>query len=960
MSTKRYIRVAGARQHNLKNITVSIPHDALTVITGLSGSGKSSLAFDTLYAEGERKYVESLSAYARQFLEQMPRPDVDQIDGLCPTIAIEQRATTSNPRSTVATTTEIYDYLRILFAQVGTPHCHLCRKPITRHTTARMVDTILSAPEGERVVILAPLNRADNADGQQMLDAAAKHGYARVRVDGVYYPLEEAPPQSKRKTTRVDIVVDRLIVRDHITARLADSLELALKLGEGRVIAAIGPDTDNLTDTPFSHSFTCADHPAVALPELSPRVFSFNSPHGACSACDGLGTVLEFDPDLIVSDRDVTLRAGAVSAFPQTAKNAKTPATPLSIEAFCACFNVSLDAPFRNISPDLVRILLHGTQRQDAREFGHDFLGVIPALKKRWQATDSETVKQKLHRYLSEAPCTVCRGARLRTELLAVTIDDKSISEICSATVGQARVFFDELSFQGEAALIAEQPLREIRNRLKFLENVGIDYLSLDRGSATLSGGEAQRIRLATQIGSGLIGVCYVLDEPTVGLHQRDSRRLVRTLQQLAKAGNTVVVVEHDEEVISAAEHVIDVGPGAGEQGGHVIIDGALEEMLASPDSTTGKYLTGKLEIPVPQERRPFVRTNRIEIRGARQNNLKDLTVQFPLGGMVCVTGVSGSGKSTLVTQILLRLLNRRINGTGPRPGAHDQIIGATRVDKVIQIDQSPIGRTPRSNPATYVGVFDLVRQLYAKTRDAKIRGYGAGRFSFNVKGGRCEECQGQGTKRIEMHFLPDVFVKCATCNGTRYNRETLEIRYRGKNIADVLDTRVEKAVVFFQNFPKIKQLLRAVVDVGLGYLKLGQSSTTLSGGEAQRVKLAAELGKSPTGHTLYILDEPTTGLHFADIHKLLNVLNRLVAQGHAAIVIEHNLDVIKTADWVIDLGPEGGDKGGYIVAEGTPEDVAKNRKSTTGRYLKARLKGQPPLPAPPAKPARKRAPRKS
>ncbi len=955
MAAGNEIRIVGARQHNLKNVSVRIPHDAMTVVTGLSGSGKSSLAFNTLYAEGERKFVESLSAYARQFLEQMPKPDVDRIAGLRPTIAIEQHSGSSNPRSTVATTTEIYDYLRVLFAQIGTPHCFVCRKPIVRSSIAQMVDAVVDQPEGTRVVLAAPVWTDGGDDRLDRLDLAVRNGFVRVRVNGTVYAVEEAAEMSISPKDRIDIVVDRLVVRNQIGARLADSLEIALKLGGGRAIAAMGPDVNSLEDHAFSEDFCCAEHPDATLPELSPRMFSFNSPLGACPDCNGLGARLEFDADLVIADRDLSLKAGAVTSWPTSAKRTANGKNGAGAEQFCKHFGIEQDVPFRNISEDVQRIILHGTRPADVKTFGHQFEGVIPSLKSRWAATDSESVKQRLMRFMSEAPCLACGGARLRRELLAVTMDGRSIAEICALDIAEARSFFNHVKFKGEASIIAKQPVHEIRNRLRFLEDVGLSYLTLDRASATLSGGEAQRIRLATQIGSGLVGVCYVLDEPTIGLHQRDGLRLVGTLKKLAQEGNTVVVVEHDEDMIAAADQVIDMGPGAGAHGGEVIAEGTLDDILRSPKSITGQYLTGKLEIPVPEKRRRTVATNRVEIRGAKENNLKNITVSFPLGCFVCVTGVSGSGKSTLVTQILQRVLHRRIYGTGRRPGAYDQIVGASRIDKIIEIDQSPIGRSPRSNPATYVGAFDLVRKLYAKTRDAKIRGYGPGRFSFNIKGGRCEDCQGQGTKRIEMHFLPDVFVECGSCRGSRYNRETLEVRYRGKTIANVLELRIDEASIFFQNFKKTKQLLRALIDVGLGYMKLGQSATTLSGGEAQRVKLAAELGKSASDHTLYILDEPTTGLHFADIQKLLRVLDRLVSMGHTVLVVEHNLDVIKMSDWIIDLGPEGGDEGGEIVAQGTPEDIVKVRKSHTGRHLKPRLEGKPPLTPTPKVVARKR-----
>ncbi|HEY3246322.1 MAG TPA: excinuclease ABC subunit UvrA [Phycisphaerae bacterium] len=1027
---RKVIRIEGARQHNLRNVTLEIPRGRLTVLTGLSGSGKSSLAFDTLYAEGQRKYVESLSAHARQFLEQMPKPDVDRIEGLTPTVAIEQRSTTSNPRSTVATTTEIYDFLRLLFARLGQPRCWICGRAITRQSIAQIVDTVLSWPEGRRFMVLAPISDAlggrasrragsagaspspagaaaspaDAAPGGaapalagatpgEALVRVARQGFVRARINGEVFSLEDAGALRTLQQTRrgkhpiIDVVVDRASVKPHIGTRLADSLNIAAGLSGSRVIIAAEngdpghaapaeggsaaarpgslreprrvPDdgvadpthaTRRFTDHVFSLELSCPLHPQVQLPELSPRLFSFNSPHGACPACNGLGRVLEFDPELIVPDPDVPLGEGAISAWRHSGKRMNA-LYAAALQSFCAHFGISPRIPFRNLPVEAANILMQGTtaavQNRDckgalpdpsAESQAFEFEGVIPNLKRRWSNTDSESVKQRLHAFLSESPCEQCHGARLNPEALAVTVGDRNIAEICRLNVQDARTFFENLAFAGDRQVVAEPILREIRRRLKFMCDVGVEYLSLDRPSGTLSGGEAQRIRLATQVGSGLVGVCYVLDEPTIGLHQRDSRRLVNTLRELVALDNTVIVVEHDEDVIAAAEHVVDIGPGAGTHGGDIVAQGTLADIRSCEASITGKYLSGKFSIPVPEERRPINLANSVEIRGARQNNLKNIDVRFPLGCFVCVTGVSGSGKSTLVSQILLRALKRRLFGSGEKPGAFDRIVGASRVDRVIEIDQSPIGRTPRSNPATYVGVFDLIRQLYAKTREAKIRGYSPGRFSFNVKGGRCEECQGQGTKRIEMHFLPDVFVTCSACKGTRYNRETLEIRYRGKSIADVLDMRVEDAAVFFDNFSKIKQLLRSLIDVGLGYVTLGQSSTTLSGGEAQRVKLAAELGKSPTGHTLYILDEPTTGLHFADIHNLLNVLNRLAALGHTIITIEHNLDVIKMADWVIDLGPEGGEAGGYIVAEGRPEEIAANPNSYTGQFLATRL----------------------
>ncbi len=937
MSTSGVIRVIGARQHNLKNVSVTIPRGAMTVITGLSGSGKSSLAFDTVYAEGERRYVESLSAYARQFLEQMPKPDVDRIEGLSPTIAVEQRAASTNPRSTVATTTEIYDYLRVLFSRVGKPYCWVCHELVSRQTIAEMVDAVLAQAGGSRVLVLSPRTVGKKGDLHDLLDEVSGSGYVRVRIGGEVFAIEDLHDSDVASAGPVEIVVDRIVLKRGVGGRLADSLELALRLSGGRAAVSISNEAGVVQDQAFSETFSCAKHPEVNIPELSPRMFSFNSPYGACSACSGLGTVLEFDADLIVPNRDLSLVNGAIAAWRQGGQRMNTVYAKL-IEEFCRRFDVPPEIPYRNLSAPLNQILLQGTSRKEAKAYGHAFEGVIPSLKKRWESTDSESVKHRLHQFQSEAPCRACQGARLRPESLAVHIGGRSISDVCVMDVATARKFFDELSFTGQDRIIAEQPLREIRNRLAFLEDVGVEYLSLSRSSGSLSGGEVQRIRLATQIGSDLTGMCYVLDEPTIGLHQRDTARLVTALRRLARIGNAVLVVEHDEEVIEAADHIIDVGPGAGAHGGEILHEGSLEALKKNERSVTAQYLTGRQTIPLPTDRRPVVASHAIEIRGASANNLQDLTVRFPLSCLVCVTGVSGSGKSTLVGQTLLPILRRRIDGSGPRPGKYDQIVGGSRVDRVIEIDQAPIGRTPRSNPATYVGVFDLIRRLFARTREAKIRGYGPGRFSFNVKGGRCEECQGQGTRRIEMHFLPDVFVECGSCRGTRYNRETLEVRYRGKSIADVLDMRVEEAALFFQNFSKIRSLLRALIDVGMGYVSLGQSSVTLSGGEAQRVKLAAELGKPTNGHTLYVLDEPTTGLHFADIHKLVHVLNRLVNLGHTIVVIEHNLDVIKMADWVIDLGPEGGAGGGRIVAEGRPEDIAGHRGSHTGRYLQAKL----------------------
>ncbi len=958
--TERAIHIQGARQHNLKNVDVVIPRDKFVVITGLSGSGKSSLAFDTIYAEGQRKYVESLSAYARQFLEQMTKPDVDHIEGLPPTIAIEQRSAGGSPRSTVATTTEIYDYLRLLFARVGTPYCWKCRRQIQSQTVEQITDSILSWPEGTRIQILSPLIRGQKGEHRDIFRAAQRQGFVRVRVDGQVCDIRDVPELAKRRKHTIEVVVDRLLVKPSVRSRLADSLEVALKLAEGLVIIARqnsepseqdDPDkTDSTrpsrsasqsrngwTDQLYSERYACPVHTEVSLPELSPRLFSFNSPYGACTECDGLGTILEFDPDLVVPHTDLTLSGGAIDAWRHGGKRMNIFYNRL-IRRFCRRFGISSDTPYKRLSKQIRQILLQGTDPEQEDEYGVAFEGVIPNLTRRWRSTDSEHVKARLHRYISAQPCRVCKGHRLRIEALNVKLDGVGIHDLVKMTIWQAREFFKKLKLGAEKQKIAQQVLKEIRSRLGFMADVGIGYLSLDRISSTLSGGEAQRIRLATQAGSGLVGVCYVLDEPTIGLHQRDNRRLLDTLRSLTDIGNTVLVVEHDEETIRSADHIIDMGPGAGSHGGRIVTQGDLKTILRCRKSSTANYLSGREQIKLPPRRRPVRLTRAITVRAAAENNLKNIDVKFPLGVFCCVTGVSGSGKSTLVSQTLLRALRRRLYGSRDKPGKHAGLLGTSAVDKVIEIDQSPIGRTPRSNPATYTGVFDLIRQLFAKTREAKIRGYKPGRFSFNVKGGRCEVCRGQGTRKIEMHFLPDVYVVCQECKGSRYNRETLEIRYKGKNIADVLDMRVEEALAFFANFPKIKQLLRALNDVGLGYMTLGQSSTTLSGGEAQRVKLATELGKTSTGHTLYVLDEPTTGLHFADIHNLLSVLNRLVDLGNTVVVIEHNLDVIKHADYIVDLGPEGGDAGGQVVALGQPEEVARISESYTGQFLKPKL----------------------
>ncbi|MCD4825818.1 MAG: excinuclease ABC subunit UvrA [Phycisphaerae bacterium] len=949
-SDGRHIVVLGAKEHNLRNIDVRIPRDQLVVITGLSGSGKSSLAFDTIYAEGQRKYVESLSAYARQFLEQLSKPDVEHIEGLPPTVAIEQRAGGSNPRSTVATTTEIYDYLRLLFARVGTPHCWKCGREITSQTVSQMVDAIMTLPEGTRFMILAPMVRGQKGQHTELLSHVHREGYVRVRIDGEIYDLKELPELHKNKKHTIEVVVDRLVLKESVRTRLGDSLQTALELAGGLVLITYeskeaggeetaaadsngGIDYSNWKDWLFSATYACPKHPDVNLPELAPRMFSFNSPYGACPECDGLGTILEFDSELVVPDQNLSLTSGAIDAWRHGGKRMNI-FYNRQLRKFCRMYDVLAVTPFKELPAKVRKALLHGDD-----ETGWE--GVIQNLTRRWRKTDSEFVKSRLHGFMSEQPCPVCDGARLRPASLAVRIGGQNIDDVVRLSIQDALVYFAGLELDEEKTQIARMILREILHRLKFLGDVGLNYISLNRTSATLSGGEAQRIRLATQVGSGLVGVCYVLDEPTIGLHQRDNQRLIRTLISLRDMGNTVLVVEHDEETMRAADMIIDMGPAAGRHGGRIVAQGHIDEICESHGSLTGRYLSGRLKIDTPARRRKLLKKHSLELKGCREHNLKNLNVKFPLGGIVCVTGVSGSGKSTLINQTLLRALKRRLYNSKPRPGEYDKILGVSDVDKVIEIDQSPIGRTPRSNPATYTGVFDHIRQLFAKTREAKIRGYKPGRFSFNVKGGRCEACQGQGLKRIEMHFLPDVYVTCQECKGTRYNRETLEIKYKGKNIADVLAMRIEEALHFFASFPKVKQLLKALSDVGLSYVELGQSSTTLSGGEAQRVKLAGELGKTATGHTLYVLDEPTTGLHFADIHNLMDVLNRLADLGNTIIVIEHNLDVIKCADWIIDLGPEGGDAGGTLVAEGTPEKIAANPDSYTGQFLVEHLNGK-------------------
>ncbi|MDE2815115.1 MAG: excinuclease ABC subunit UvrA [Chloroflexota bacterium] len=1049
---EEYIRIRGAREHNLKNIDLDIPREKLVVITGLSGSGKSSLAFDTIFAEGQRRYVESLSAYARQFLGMLEKPDVDHIDGLSPAISIDQKGASRNPRSTVGTVTEVYDYLRLLFARIGVPHCPECGRGIYQQTVQQMVDTLLDLPDGTRYMILAPIVQDRKGEYRQVFEDARQAGYVRVRVDGTVYDLDETPALDRYKQHTIEIVVDRLVNRGGETdkARVADSLETALRLGSSVVRVVIvdgaerhtregeglldrhsgesrnpsglhagdgektpsrhsresgipsdgeamgtpidaseekmdsrlrGNDGQDVDASPgpvellFSEQFACV-HCGISLGEVEPRTFSFNSPHGACPDCTGIGTTMVFDPDLIVPNKRLSPLEGAILPWSRLAS--KDSYLYQVVKAVAAHYGFSLRVPVAELATEHVDILLNGTEeripvsvkaaRDETRTFTVDFEGVIPNLQRRYKETDSDYMRQEIERFMTVQPCPACRGARLKPESLSVTINAHTIAQVTAYAVKDARAWFEALPLSERERLIGRQILKEIEARLHFLENVGLDYLTLDRATATLSGGEAQRIRLATQIGSGLVGVLYILDEPSIGLHQRDNRRLIATLNGLRDLGNTVLVVEHDEETIRAADHVIDIGPGAGEHGGRVVAAGPLEDVMVVDESLTAAYLTGQRVIPVPQERRgpstgsgrtvaggsgrtgakgsgrtpaassePAGRA-RITVKGARANNLKSIDVDFPLGRLIGVTGVSGSGKSSLVIDVLYRRLAQEIYNSRERPGPHDAILGLENIDKVIDINQQPIGRTPRSNPATYTGAFTPIREIFAKTPEARVRGYKPGRFSFNVKGGRCEACRGDGIIKIEMQFLPDVYVPCEVCEGKRYNREALEVTYKGKTIADVLDLTIEEANAFFENIPSIHNKLRTLVDVGLGYMRVGQPATTLSGGEAQRIKLAAELSKRATGRTLYILDEPTTGLHFADVERLLEVLQRLVDTGNTVIVIEHNLEVIKCVDWVIDLGPEGGDAGGEMVAEGTPETLAHLPHSYTGVYLRAVL----------------------
>jgi excinuclease ABC subunit A len=933
------IVVRGARAHNLKNINVEIPRDKLVVITGLSGSGKSSLAFDTIYAEGQRRYVESLSAYARQFLGQMNKPDVDYIEGLSPAISIDQKTTSHNPRSTVGTVTEIYDYLRLLFARAGRPHCPQCGKPITRQTVQQIVDQLLELPEGTRLQLLAPVVRGKKGEHVKLLEEIRREGFVRVRVDGEVRDVNEEIKLDKNKKHTVEIVVDRVIIRPGSAKRLADSLETALKYGDGVAVAAV-LDGEEIV---FSENFACVDC-GVSIPEIAPRLFSFNSPFGACPECTGLGFKMELDPDLVIPDKNLSVRQGAIEPWLKSLNGMRY------LEAVADHYGFDLDTPVKDMDPAHLDKLLYGTGREIVRvtltdSFGNrhtyrvPFEGVINNLSRRYRETNSDYMREEIEQYMSTRPCPVCKGARLKPEALAVKIGGLSINEVTAMSVLEAQRFLQGLELTERERVIARQVLKEIDARLGFLVNVGLDYLTLDRAAGTLSGGEAQRIRLATQIGSGLMGVLYILDEPSIGLHQRDNRRLLETLERLRDLGNTLIVVEHDEETIYTADHIIDIGPGAGEHGGRVVASGTVRDIMDVPESITGQYLSGKKRIPVPAARR---RPNgkALQVIGASEHNLKNIDVEIPLGLFICVTGVSGSGKSTLVNEILYKKLAQELHRARVKPGACREIRGLEHLDKVIEVDQSPIGRTPRSNPATYTGVFTSIRELFSQTPEARARGYRPGRFSFNVKGGRCEACRGDGIIKIEMHFLPDVYVPCEVCKGKRYNRETLEIKYKGKSIADVLDMTVEQALDFFQHLPVIQRKLQTLYDVGLGYIRLGQPAPELSGGEAQRVKLATELSRRSNGKTLYILDEPTTGLHIADIHRLLNVLHRLVDAGDTVLVIEHNLDVIKTADYIIDLGPEGGHRGGEILATGTPEEVARSPVSHTGRFLREILPG--------------------
>ena len=935
------IKIKGARVHNLKNISLTLPRDKFVVITGLSGSGKSSLAFDTIYAEGQRRYVESLSSYARQFLGQMEKPDVDYIEGLSPAISIDQKTTSKNPRSTVGTVTEIYDYLRLLYARIGVPHCPKCGKEIQQQTVDQMTDRILEYPEGTKFTVLAPVIRGKKGEHLKVLENARKNGYVRARIDGEMRELEEEIKLEKTKKHNIEIVIDRIAVRDDVKSRLADSIETALDIGEGLVFI----DFKGGEERVFSSSYACPDC-GISMPELSPRAFSFNNPYGACPHCAGLGFVMGVDPALVLKNHKLSINEGAITASGWSSIKEKNSIAHMYLSSLAKRYNFDFNTPICDMSSEAVNALLYGTQEELEYSYEHKkssgkfmgkFEGIINNLERRYRESTSEWTKADIENYMSTTPCNVCKGAKLKAEILAVTVGGLNIKELCDLPVDESKKFIENFKMTEREEKIAHQIVKELKARLGFLVNVGLDYLTLSRGAGSLSGGEAQRIRLATQIGSGLMGVLYILDEPSIGLHQRDNEKLLKALRGLQQLGNTLIVVEHDEDTMYAADWIVDIGPGAGVHGGKVVAEGTVEDIKANKNSITGQYLSRAKKIPVPTERRKG-NGKMLKVCGAAENNLKNIDVEFPLGVMTAVTGVSGSGKSSLISEILYKRLANELNGARQKAGKHKDIIGLKYLDKVINIDQSPIGRTPRSNPVTYTGVFTDIRNIFAATNDAKMRGYGPSRFSFNLSGGRCEACAGDGIVKIEMHFLADIYVPCEVCKGKRYNRETLEVKYKGKSIADVLDMTIEEGVDFFENIPRIKNKLQTIKDVGLGYIKMGQSATTLSGGEAQRVKLATELAKKATGKTVYILDEPTTGLHTADVHRLIEVLNKLVDGGNTVIVIEHNLDVIKTADYIIDLGPEGGNKGGRVVATGTPEEVAKNKKSETGKFLKKML----------------------
>ncbi|MCH5256158.1 MAG: excinuclease ABC subunit UvrA [Lachnospiraceae bacterium] len=940
MRPREYIKIRGANEHNLKNLNVDIPRNEFVVLTGLSGSGKSSLAFDTIYAEGQRRYMESLSSYARQFLGQMEKPNVEKIEGLSPAISIDQKSTNRNPRSTVGTVTEIYDYFRLLYARIGVPHCPECGKEIKRQTVDQMVDQILAMPEGTKIQLLAPVVRGRKGEHAKVFDRAKKSGYVRIRVDGNLYELAEEIKLEKNIKHDIEIVVDRLVVKPDIERRLTDSIENVLKLADGTMILDV-IDGEPLT---FSENFSCPDC-GISIGEIEPRSFSFNNPFGACPECFGLGYKMEFDEDLMIPDKSVSIADGAIVVLGWQSSGKDGSFTNAVLQALAREYGFTLDTPFEELPENVQDMLIHGTNGREVKVYYKGqrgegvypvaFEGLISNIERRYRE-GSESSKAEYETYMRITPCRECKGMRLKKESLAVTVCDKNIYEVTSMSIKVLHEFIGNMNLTKQQELIGKQILKEIRARVGFLIEVGLDYLALSRATASLSGGEAQRIRLATQIGSGLVGVCYILDEPSIGLHQRDNNKLISALKNLKDMGNTLVVVEHDEDTMFAADHIVDIGPGAGSHGGEVVAEGTAEEIMKVKESITGQYLSGKLQIPVPDKRRKP--NGYLTVKGAEENNLKKVNVKIPLGVFTCVTGVSGSGKSSLINEILYKRLARDLNRARTIPGKHQNILGIEQLDKVIDIDQSPIGRTPRSNPATYTGVFDQIRDLFAATVDAKARGYNKGRFSFNVKGGRCEACSGDGIIKIEMHFLPDVYVPCEVCGGKRYNRETLEVKYKGKNIYDVLDMTVEDAVTFFENVPSIRRKIETLYDVGLSYVKLGQPSTTLSGGEAQRIKLATELSRHSTGKTIYILDEPTTGLHFADVHKLVNILHKLADGGNTVVVIEHNLDVIKTADYIIDLGPEGGDGGGTVIAEGTPEQVAQNPDSYTGIYVKKML----------------------